>query len=220
MSKLTFSSIKTAVEAAVTAYETRRENAFNSLVESAGVAPTIGKDGRFHAPCDGYVWGEQVYMGGQYLPYDEEDNRSYLMKGKYKIQTSIFEEFNQLFGGNCSMGKSWVQNGVEVAYAYCMLSRTQNTAMSKLVPEGGKIVVAVKEGETPTNSVWKWSDAKQWNKIVKSGLDIDTAEYLYSPGVKWVVEPGRKVKGKLREVYSDLDGKQVHYEYIDNTIYA
>lgn len=33
-----------------------------------GVPPTVGKDGRLHAPHDGYEWEDNLYHGGSYLP--------------------------------------------------------------------------------------------------------------------------------------------------------
>lgn len=40
--------------------------------ENDGKEPTVDNFGRFHAPCDGYIWDDVVYGGGQYLHLTNE----------------------------------------------------------------------------------------------------------------------------------------------------
>ena len=55
---------------------------------------------------------------------------------------------------------------------------------------------------------------------MKADCDIALAEILYSAGLTWNYEQGRKVKSKLKEWYTGLDGKMVRYFYPDDTIYS
>jgi hypothetical protein len=223
---ITFATLADAVNTAVDAHNARLQNAFMAKVELAQSNPTVGVDGRLHAPHDGYVWGDSVFMGGQYLPEDEEQGKlGKVYKIKICINVKLFDEFNNLFSG--SMGKSWVsKDGTEVAYFYTTVSAVERTALLKVIPTLGKqsfekrVIVEVQEGEVVETASWKWSDAKAWNKIMDADCDFSLAECLYSAGLTWYYEQGRKIKGKLKENYTGLDGKMVKYSYIDDTIYS
>lgn len=223
---ITLSALTLAVNSAVDAHNARLLNAYNAKVALAQCEPTIAIDGRLHAPHDGYIWGDSIFAGGQYLPDDEEQGKMGKVHNvKICVNVSLLEPLQDLFHGG-SMGKSWVANGVEVAYFYTVVSAIERTAIIKVIPTLGlsskekRIIVEVKEGEEVSSTTWKWSDAKAWNKIMKCSFDISLAEMLYSAGLTWNYEQGRKVKSKLKEWYTGLDGKMVRYEYIDDTIYS
>jgi hypothetical protein len=227
MTAITFATLADAVNSAVDAHNIRLLNAYDAKVALAQSAPTIGKDNRLHAPHDGYIWGDSIYAGGQYLPEDEEqDKLGKVHNIKMCVNVSLLTPLQDLFHGG-SMGKSWVtKNGVEVAYFYTVVSAIERTAIIKVIPTLGlsakekRIIVEVKEGDVAETTTWKWSDAKAHNKIMKSDCDIELAECLFSAGLQWYYEEGRKVKGKIREWYTGLDGKIVKYSYLDDTIYS
>lgn len=226
MTAITVSALTLAVNNAVDAHNARLQNAYDAKVALAQREPTIGVDGRLHAPHDGYIWGDAIFAGGQYLPDDEEQGKlGKLTPIKMCVNVSLLTQLQDLFLGG-SMGKSWVTNGVEVAYFYTTVSAVELTTIRKVIPTLGlsakekRIIVEVKENEEVSSTVWKWSDAKAWNKIMNFDGDISLAEMLYSAGLTWNYEQGRKVKSKLKEWYTGLDGKMVRYHYIDDTIYS
>jgi hypothetical protein len=145
---------------------------------------------------------------------------------KIAINVALFNDMQSLFTDG-SKGKSWfTKNGAEVAYFYTNVSTGVYSAIKSVIPTLGKQsfekrkIVEVQEGEVLETASWKWSDAKAWNKIMKADCDFSFAEILYSAGLTWYYEQGRKIKGKLKENYTGLDGKMVRYHYIDDTIYS
>lgn len=225
MNAITFATLSDAVNTALNAHHDRLQKAYDAKVALAQCEPTIGIDGRLHAPHDGYIWGDSIFAGGQYLPDDEEQGKLGKMHNiKMCVNIKLLPELQGLFYG--TLGKSWVVNDVEVAYFYTTVSSIEYTAIRKVIPTLGlsskekRVIVEVKTGDEISSTVWKWSDAKAWNKIVNSHFDIELAESLYSAGLTWHYEQGRKVKSKLKEWYTGLDGKMVRYQYIDDTIYS
>lgn len=212
----TLAEIKTVVESVRVSYEKRIAKV---ITENEDVKPTIDINGRYHAPCDNYLWiNEQIYMGGNYLPDDD----NYSGRGetiKIKIAVSLEKELDSIIPGK--IGKSWNQNGVEMAYFYGSVSKAEKTAILKILPEGGKRVALATENTT--TKTWKFSSGKIYRNIIfKLGrcYELDVFEYFCSqiaPGVEfdWI----RNKKGEFKMV-SDFDGKMVCYEYLDNTIYG
>lgn len=227
MNKVTFAILADAVNATLVAQQKRLDAIYNANIELHGdVQPTVDVDGRLHAPYDGYLWGENVYAGGSYLsPDDTKGKNITLFNVKILIDVRLSNDFQALLGG--SMGGTWRNNkGVEVGYFYAQVSKAVFTTIKNIVPTMGlsakekRMIVEVKEGEEVSSTVWKWSDARTWNKIMDADCDILLAEQLYSAGLNWQYEQGRKIKGKLKEWFTGMDGKMVRYEYIDDTIYA
>lgn len=212
----TFADIKTVLKTVRGRYEARIAKA---IVDNNDLEPTVDSNGRLHAPCDNYFWiNEQIYMGGNYLPEDEE----YFGRGetiKIKIATKILDQMNSVIHG--SLGKSWNQNGVEMAYFYGSVTKAEKTALLKILPEGGKRVVLA--DENTTTKTWKFSSGKIYrNAVLRLGkfYEMDVLDYFCSqaaPGVEfdWV----KNKKGEYKMV-SDFDGKMVCYKYFDSAIYA
>ena len=218
---ITFATLVDAVTNAVESYNTRLLNG-----SDGNLPPTIGTDNRLHAPHDGYIWGDKVYLGGQYLPESDEEGTAKVHHINFCANVALLEPLQELFKGG-SMGGSWVaKNGTQVAKFYAVVSATERTAIRKVIPTLGKQafekrkIVEVKENEEVSSATWKWSDARTWNKIMDFEGDISLAELMYSAGLTWTYEEGRKIKGQLREWYTGLNGKMVRYEYIDDTIYS
>lgn len=101
----TIADIKTCVDAVNAAYEARIQCA---IVDNHDRKPTIDCSGRQHAPCDNYIWIDgNRYLGGQYLPEDEENTgRSHSLK--IKIAKTIEPQLQEIVRG--SLGKTWIIN--------------------------------------------------------------------------------------------------------------
>jgi hypothetical protein len=231
---ITFSALQSAVNNAYVAEQSRYDKLLALAIEHAkngnkNVLANVDSKGRIHAPVEGYVWEHndevKIYGKGEFLPYTE-DSLKKLISAKIAINVALFNDMKALFTDG-SMGKSWfTKNGTEVAYFYTNVSTGVYSAIKSVIPTLGKQsfekrkIVEVQEGEVVETASWKWSDAKAWNKIMKADCDFSLAECLYSAGLTWYYEQGRKIKGKLKENYTGLDGKMVKYFYIDDTIYS
>ena len=213
----TLADIKTALKIVHDRYDARIAKA---IVDNNQLEPTVDSNGRLHAPCDNYFWiNEQIYMGGNYLPEDEE----YFGRGetiKIKIATKIFDQMNAVIPG--SLGKSWNQNGVEIAYFYGSVTKAEKTALLKILPEGGKRVALA--DENTTTKTWKFSTGKftrrfsnLYGRITDWYEIFEATSYDFAPGVEFKLVT--KKDGKMT-YKSDFDGKMVCYQYLDNTIYV
>ena len=112
-----------------------------SAFESAnnGKPVTIDCNGRFHAPCDGYVsaYCDQVYAGGQYIPMPSTDETmqrgSTLYNAKITIIADDQDTIREYAKDNFTIGygKAWSQAGSNVCYAYIKgYSKTVMTAIN------------------------------------------------------------------------------------------
>lgn len=105
-----------------------------------GKEPTVDCYGRLHAPCDGYMWEDEVYAGGSYLPfpawYWEElfeqtgiarsgGSFNVTSKTRIKLLKSEADDITKLSGAYASFtcGKSWNSKDGEVCYMYIETNR-------------------------------------------------------------------------------------------------
>ena len=231
---ITFATLADAVNSAYVAEQSRYDKLLALAIEHGkngnnAVPPNKDSNDRLHAPINGYVWENngniEIYGQGEFLPY-KEDSLKKTISAKIAINVALFNDMQSLFTDG-SKGKSWfTKNGVEVAYFYTNVSTGVYSAIKSVIPTLGlesfekRKIIEVQEGDVVDTATWKWSDAKAWNKIMKADCDIALAEILYSAGLQWYYEQGRKIKGKLKENYTGLDGKMVRYFYPDDTIYS
>lgn len=108
-----------------------------------GLSPTWGADGRPHAPCDNYLWGDgfsdRIYMGGQYLPLPDEDGQysDYVQApGVYHVTlpTAWVQQLTDALDDSIvflTPGKQWEYMGVE--YCRCELLSTSISLSKGLV---------------------------------------------------------------------------------------
>lgn len=203
----TLAEIKEAVESVYIKFQERYDR--NVLTQGEPIKDSMG---RLHAPFDGYEWEGIVYLGGQFLATNSDEVAGEELK--IKIATFLLPELEKIF--SVQPGTPWTHNGVTVCYAYAMVPKQVKTSVMKLLPEGGKKIVKVSEYGNPNNQkTWKFSDAKAFQKFDRIYADW---EALF-PGVGLHWEQGRKVKGKLKEFFTDFDKQEVRYLYLDNTIY-
>lgn len=136
-------AIKEAFENARTESAARRariEAAWKA--ENDDLAPTIDRNGRMHAPCDGYMMPDNVdfrgdydghvFGAGEYLPVPLTDEDDYF--GGYNLNLSRFDYRKKVratladiesvmliakdYGIEVKHGKSWSDKGTMMAYAY------------------------------------------------------------------------------------------------------
>ena len=213
---MTFAELSAAVYGSREAVNKRTAEIVEAqAINNGGIAPTRGVDDRLHAPCDGYLWYDRIYLGGQYLAIDE-DSYSNLASLKIKIVAGLKDQLIELFG-NGSTGKVWNRDGVDLCYFYAECARHEYTAIRPLLPKSGKYIVLVSEHGGNGQRTWKFSSAKILaSPAYQSGMDWEDL----APGVNLEYEQGRKVKGQLREFFTQFDGQLVRYQYFDDVLAA
>jgi hypothetical protein len=135
--------------------------------QNSNIPPTQDRNGRYHAPCDGYMFpcellGRVEYRGsyddfvfgaGEYLPVPITEEDDYLggygsvfpldYKGRVKSVVSKIEELRAVdreLGLQVSHGKVWEQDGQKIAIAYVSGIRAMvNAALAELaLPENAR----------------------------------------------------------------------------------
>jgi hypothetical protein len=110
--------------------------------ENDELAPTVDRNGRMHAPCEGYMMPDNVdfrgdydghvFGAGEYLPVPLTDEDDYFggynmnlsrfdYREKVKAALSDIEEVMTMcdrYGITVNHGKAWECGGAKVAYAY------------------------------------------------------------------------------------------------------
>lgn len=203
----TIADIKTAVESVRAAYQAR---VCKAIIENQDLAPTEDRSGRKHAPCDNYIWiNGQVYLGGQFLPEDEEYSGAGFTV-KIKIAAALAPVLNEFLSG--SIGKTWMEGDVAVGFYYAAVCAAEKTALDKILPAQEKQIVLADENTT----------AKTWvfntKKIIKSYVYrfghewkdmFNDFAHMDAPGVDFEMVTNKAGKITFK---SDFDGKAVCYQ--------
>ena len=139
--------------------------------ENDDLAPTIDRNGRMHAPCDGYCipvdvdyrgdYDGHVFGAGEYLPVPLTDEDDYF--GGYNLNLSRFDYRKKVratlsdiesvmliakdYGIEVKHGKSWSDNGTTMAYAYV-------TGIRKMVDVTVSALEKVKPAPIPDPEVY------------------------------------------------------------------
>ncbi|MDD5151454.1 MAG: hypothetical protein PHC28_13430, partial [Flavobacterium sp.] len=149
--------------------------------------PTVDSDGRLHAPCDNYTWIDGViYLGGMYLPdpylekFDLLGQKSKAYTYKIKIAKYLEEMLSNFLPG--TVGKSWIENDIEVCYFYALVTRSELKLLTDLIPNvtTKKIVLVSEFGNPDNQKTWKFSSKRIWRKFID--MNIDDIDFL-APGV-------------------------------------
>lgn len=213
----TFVDLKNAVESA----RTVREERLNKI--AADIGATVDKNGRLHAPHDGFFYAEKQWYGGEYLPeitIDGEEFNSATVSIKIKIASSLVEDFKGLFSGD--IGKVWSQNGIEVAYFYANVFKFEKTIVEKLLPDSGKKLILAENASSNCGKAFEFKMASIIRKCVNAyGYDwLDFFGEIMAMDYNGVpFELFTKKDGKLT-YKSSWDKKMVCYQYLDGTIYS
>lgn len=141
-----FSNVVDIVKNADSKRIQRLENAWSEA--NSNTRPNIDRQGRFHAPCDGYQipitnedyignYDEMIFAKGQYLPIpltgdDGLDHsrytksaryaEKYLPREKIKVDAVLADQIINELKDNCYIGlhkgKCWAVNDIDVCYLY------------------------------------------------------------------------------------------------------
>jgi hypothetical protein len=104
-----------------------------ALIENNNQRPTMDANGRLHAPCEGYIWGSDVYHAGSYLSYEYDMKHPQNNKTKFKTTvetaTLLSNTFKSLL--HVGHGASWNDSGIEICY--CYIDGLTNTQLKNIL---------------------------------------------------------------------------------------
>lgn len=222
-----FAPLFAIVEAQLAAYRARRDAIELAWSESnSNIPPVMDSNGRYHAPCDGYVipnahctdynrdYSDVMFGKGEFLPipiYDESTfgHETVEYSHKTKVRATV-QAIQELAGANLPLevthGKTWNQAGVEVAYAYI------NGHWKTLVEEAAKILAQSLETVSNEPEVYM----EEGRHTVKGTIAFIKSYYdaTYGALTKMMVttEAGHKLFGTCPScVPSDAQGKVVQF---------
>ena len=213
------SQLQAAYDESKAAYSIRRARIEAAYKESnSGIEPTKDRNGRFHAPCDGYVmpvgimdnyrgdYENHVFGAGEYLPvpFNEEDEYfspsvSFSFSYKRKVKAYI-EDIKEMAASALSVGitadhgKVWQENGKEVAYAYV-------AGLKSVVDKACEIIAIPVTGKmwTPTSAEPEvYAEAGRY-EVTGELVHVKAEEGFYGMQYKMLVKTpnGCKLWGKL-----------------------
>ena len=174
--------------------------------------PTLDADGRFHAPCDGYVYPVDIYgetrtfAAGSYLPefnFDEDgewippSGRTVLTETpRVKLPASVIVELAELLDGvptSIKNGKVWEANE-PTAYAYIYGS-------SKTLTHGIHDIVAQWSQEYYGEEKQRQIDTGELKPVIEGRgpitgtvLGVKVEDDFYGRTYKMLIEDDRKFK--------------------------
>lgn len=169
--------------------------------------PTWGKDGRPHAPFDGYLWEDirtgnvDAYGGGQYLPYSDDfddlkpeyqSDHGYIRILMSDAMISAINESDYRYAMSMIEGKSWEIAGVKITavkfYAHKSIQKVAEDYAIKLINELRKKEKSNK-GEAPIGRV----------TIKGEVIHTKVVESLYGASIKCLIklDNGSTVWGTL-----------------------
>lgn len=217
--------VETAMAAELAKYAELQDRIMAAFETANNGKPvTIDCNGRFHAPCDGYLsaYCDQVYAGGQYIPMpsiEETMQRgTTLFNAKIMVaandQDSIREYARENF--DVSFGSSWDQAGVKVCYAYIKsFSKTVMTAINS----AEQAVKALRKEETikfnqATKEVVKEGRYDVVGRVIRTFVSAFDNGYQVTYTNKMMVEleGGQLVSGTIPKKLEAVVGDTVKFK--------
>ena len=130
-----------------------------AVVSDAGAI--MGKDGRWHAPHNGFTWLDgRVYNGGEYLP-EEDGASSNTRQIKFTVNaTEAVKASLKTIG--CSFGAAFERNGKVVCYAYFEGSIAETSHIRTLVKHDCRVLSYAEQADGTT---WETTLLKLRSKI-------------------------------------------------------
>jgi len=131
--------------------------------------PTIGIDGRLHAPCNGFEWEGSVYAGGEYLP---DDGGMEVKTKRYMTTLDVVQALQGMPHCTVSNGKVFNDN---MTYVYI----TGPNYIIANLPDMREKIIVEEDGKFPVGQTWKFSFKRFFNANMYQCEDMDNAEWEY-----------------------------------------
>lgn len=161
----------------------------------------MGRDGRWHAPHNGFTWLDGcVYNGGEYLP-EEDGASSNTRQIKFTVNaTEAVKASLKTIG--CSFGAAFERDGKAVCYAYFEGSIAETSHIRALVKPDRRVLSFAEQADGTT---WETTMLKLRSKI--GFEDFDDA--LLAAVSEWAA--ARDANPKTKTVKVSVGYKYVTY---------
>ena len=170
-----------AVVSAIASVRATRAAALKQITYEANI--TQDKQGRFHAPHDGFVWSDGlVYNAGEYLPDYDGAVSGPAARTKFTCVSSV-ECVEALRKVGFTFGEPYNRNGVILINAYFEGRQSEVNAINKLIPANKKVLTVADQAD---GTVWETTLGKlydKWSKNLWCDYIIDNA--LLDAMIEW-----------------------------------
>lgn len=169
------------VVSAVASVRAARVAALKHITDEANI--TQDKQGRFHAPHDGFVWSDgMVYQAGEYLPDYDGAVSGPAGRTNFTCVSSI-DCVTALRRIGFTFGDSYTRNGVTMINAYFEGRQAEVKAITGVIPASTKVLTLADQAD---GTVWETTLGKlydKWSKNLWCDYIIDDA--LLTAMIEW-----------------------------------
>ena len=171
-------------DAVVSAIASVRATRAAALKQTADEANLIqDKQGRFHAPHDGFVWSDgMVYQAGEYLPDYDGAVSGPAGRTKFTCVSSV-ECVTALRKIGFTFGEPYTRNDTTLVNAYFEGRQAEVKAINGVVPASAKVLTLADQAD---GTVWTTTLGKlhdKWSKNLWCDYIIDDA--LLTAMIEW-----------------------------------
>lgn len=169
------------IVSAVASVYASRVAAMKQIAGEANI--TRDKQGRFHAPCDGFVWSDGlVYQAGEYLPDYDGAVSGPAGRTKFACVSSV-ECVTALRKVGFTFGEQYTRNGIVMINAYFEGRQSEVNAINNLIPANKKVLTLADQAD---GTVWETTLGKLHDKWVKTPwCDYIIDDALLTAMVDW-----------------------------------
>lgn len=151
------------IVSAVASVYASRVAALKQLADEANI--TQDKQGRFHAPHDGFVWSDGlVYRAGEYLPDYDGAVGGPAGRTKFACVSSV-ECVTALRKAGFTFGEAYTRNGAILVNAYFEGRQSEVKAITSVIPASTKVLTLADHAD---GTVWETTLGKLHDKWVKT----------------------------------------------------
>jgi hypothetical protein len=169
------------IVSAVASVHASRVAALKQIADKANI--TQDKQGRFHAPHDGFVWSDgMVYQAGEYLPDYDGAVGGPAGRAKFTCVSSA-ECVTALRKVGFTFGAAYTRNDATLVNAYFEGRQSEVDAINSLIPANKKVLSHADQAD---GTVWETTLGKlhdKWAKTPWCDYIIDDA--LLTAMVEW-----------------------------------
>ena len=181
------------VVSAVASVRATRAAAMKQIADEANI--TQDKQGRFHAPHDGFVWSDGlVYQAGEYLPDYDGAVSGPAGRTEFACVSSI-ECVTALRKIGFTFGEPYTRNGVSMVNAYFEGRQSEVKAIVGVIPASSKVLTLADQAD---GTVWETTLGKlhdKWSKNLWCDYIIDDA--LLDAMIEWKDAKAANPKHKI-----------------------
>ena len=169
------------VVSAVASVRAARVAALKQLAGETNIAQD--KQGRYHAPHDGFVWSDgMIYKAGEYLPDYDGAVSGPAGRTKFACVSSV-DCVTALRKTDFTFGEPYNRNGVTMINAYFEGRQAEVKAINGVIPASTKVLTMADQAD---GTVWETTLGKLYDKWSKNlWCDYIVDEALLTAMIEW-----------------------------------